>query len=762
MKGKTGHNEKGSRALPLIPAAGEDRNAAASLPYTAPLGASVDGGYVNFAVFLPHIQQCGLNIYDLDSGEAAGRLSLFQPEERPGLFVGRVKRTDLPERWGYLLFSGEKEFADPYVRSTVGRETFGVPGKLIGVLNEEERPFLWGEERPPRLAYQDMILYKLHVRGFTMTAPGVRHRGTYLGLLEKKKYLLELGVNAVLLLPCEEFDEIVRPVGGPFGAPASPETDGAPEAAGGRNPDPAKGKPAWKINYWGFAEESCHFAPKASYASDPRHAGREFKRLVKGLHEDGIEVLLEMNFRPSDNPNLILDCLIWWVREYHVDGFRISCGQVPVRMLLQHPQLAGIKLLVQNAGDAAGLYPGPDVRLRPGGRRPKAVLAEYSEGFLNEIRRFVKSDEELVGCVAARLERQTGDIGVINYITDNNGFTLRDLYSFDVKHNEENGEENRDGSDYNFSWNCGAEGATKKKKIVRLRAQMQRNALALLFLAQGTPMLLAGDEFGNSQNGNNNAYCQDNETGWVSWRELRSNRELFEFVRSLIALRKAHPVLHNPVSLKGMDYLSCGCPDVSRHGTRAWYPDYSNYSRTLAMLLCGCYAKREQSVSDSSFYFAANMHWEPHAFDLPDVNNGEELSFLFCTDPECSGREETGDTGTAKEEERGSGPRSFVVPPRSVAVFEGKKREASGNGAARGRRRRPEKKENFAKAGDKEPAEREERKGKLEETGGAANSVKPEETISFLSSGKGKKTGKSEKRAKPEEPEKPADKGGGE
>nr|MDE7300210.1 alpha-amylase [Lachnospiraceae bacterium] len=545
--------------------------------------------------------------------------------------------------------------------------------------------FSWGSHRLPRLAYADKILYKLHVRGFTMTAPGVRHRGTYLGLLEKKKYLLELGVNAVLLLPCEEFDEIIRPVGGPYGSPelAVQNKEKEQEEPGER-----------KVNYWGFAEESCHFVPKASYASDPAHAGREFKQLVKGMHMSGIEVLLEMNFRPSDNPNLILDCLIWWVREYHVDGFRINCGQTPVRMLLQHPELAGTTLLVPSAGDAAGRYSGADMRLPAGGAaRSKAVLAEYNDGFLNEIRRFVKGDEEMVGRVAARLERQTGDIGIINYITDNNGFTLRDLYSYDVKHNEANGEDGRDGSDYNFSWNCGVEGVTKKKKIVRLRAQMQRNALALLLLAQGTPMLLAGDEFGNSQGGNNNAYCQDNETGWVSWKELRANRELFEFVRTLIAFRREHPVLHNPIPLKGMDYLSCGCPDVSRHGTRAWYPDYSNYSRTLALLFCGCYAKKAQAVSDASFYVAANMHWEPHAFDLPDINSGEQLAFLICTDPDGIAPEpaESARTGEAGDAEQGNGnePRSFVVPPRSIALFIGEKRKLPEPKAARGRAKKP-------------------------------------------------------------------------
>lgn len=332
-----------------------------------------------------------------------------------------------------------------------------------------------------------------------------------------------------------------------------------------------------------------------------------------------------------------------------VNGFGASC----VRREISYPA----PVWNQNAGS---LFASPEY---------KPVLAEYNEGFLREIRRFVKGDEEMVGAVAARIERQTGNVGVINYLADHNGFTLADVYAYDIKHNELNGEENRDGTDYNFSWNCGVEGATKKKKILRLRSQMRRNALILLFVAMGTPMLLAGDEFANSQDGNNNAYCQDNEIGWVSWKELRANRDQFEFVKQLIALRKAHPVLHNKLLLRGMDYISCGCPDVSRHGTRAWYPDYSNYSRTLAILFCGKYALIDKKTPDQSIYIAANMHWEPHTFDLPDVSDGEELRFFLCSDVDCVQKTNV-EQGELANEGR---PRRFKVPPRAIALFIGQK-----------------------------------------------------------------------------------------
>lgn len=667
-----------------------------------PLGVSSSAGYYDFAVFLPGTKACELRIYDLRKGKATGKLSLFAQEERPGLFTARIAASDLPECFGYRYAAAGREFLDPYVKYTVGRERFGVRGECYGVVDEgmayayyaaksasekQYRAFVWGEDQPPRLAYEDMILYKLHVRGFSMTAPGVRYKGTYRGLLEKKAYLLELGVNALLLLPCVEFNEIL---GGEEAYGIVPSYARRPQALAGEKPGGREeDKP--RLNYWGFAKESSYFAPKASYASRPYQAASEFKQMVAGMHESGIEVLLEMDFKATDNPNMIKDCLIWWVQEYHVDGFRYNTDLFPARIAVLCPELAGVKILSAGFGDVeeirrvkgfgaalpvgpatAGGPAFPDAKGYPArgkAAEDKTVLAEYGEGFLRDIRRFVKGDEEMVGTVAARLERQTGNVGIINYLADHNGFTLADVYAYDVKHNERNGEENRDGTDYNFSWNCGAEGATKKKKILKLRSQMRRNALMLLFVSLGTPMLLAGDEFGNTQEGNNNAYCQDNEIGWVSWKQLRANRDQFEFVKQLIALRKAHPVLRGKTLLRGMDYISCGCPDVSRHGTRAWYPDYSNYSRTLAVLFCGKYAMIDRKTPDQSIYLAANMHWEPHAFDLPDINDGEELHFLLCSDTDC--------TATA-------GERTFTVPPRSVVLFigkEAKKRAGAKKGA---------------------------------------------------------------------------------
>lgn len=602
------------------------------------------GGYYNFAVFFPQAKDCKLHIYQKDEQEATVTLSLFAHFEYPGVYTGKIERKQLDAlgAWGYLYEAGGKKQVDPYAKKTYGRESFGKPGRLLSAIGQTE--FDWTGDVRPSLEYQDMILYKLHVRGFTMMAPGVQHKGTYLGLAEKADYLTELGINAVLLFPCVEFNEIPEKEPAYLGVPAYAARKLPPDTAAAGEKEKEK---AEKVNYWGYTAENCYFVPKASYAAKPEQAADEFRQMVKRLHEKGIEVLMEMNFTPETNPELVVECLLWWVREYHLDGFRINKDCVPEKLLALHPYLAGTKLLTV----------GMDTNWIYGETQPKRVnLAECNMGFAEDLRRYIKGDEEMVGRVAERTLRQTGAQGVINFITDNNGFTLADLYSYDVKHNEANGEDNRDGSDYNFSWNCGVEGKTKKKKVVKLRNQMRKNALALLLLSQGTPMLLAGDEFGNSQQGNNNAYCQDNEIGWVSWKEMRTNKELYEFVKMLIKLRKEHPVLHNKIALKGMDYISCGCPDSSRHGTKAWYPDYSNYSRAYAWLLCGKYAMVDRLTADCSFYLAANMHWEPHEFDLPALGCGENLQFLFSTDEECIAPIEG---------------KTYLVPARSLVVFRG-------------------------------------------------------------------------------------------
>ncbi|HOO29165.1 MAG TPA: hypothetical protein PLU43_11935, partial [Lachnospiraceae bacterium] len=276
---------------------------------------------------------------------------------------------------------------------------------------------------------------------------------------------------------------------------------------------------------------------------------------------------------------------------------------------------------------------------------------------------FLKSDEDMLQAFLYRQRRNPQDVHVINYLTAYEGFTLNDLVSYDYKHNEENGEENRDGNNYNYSWNCGAEGSTRRKAVGKLRMRQMKNAFAMLLLSQGTPMLLSGDEFCNTQYGNNNAYCQDNKVTWLNWKQTKQSQELYEYVKELIALRKSHPILHMEEELRIMDYAACGYPDLSYHAEAAWYPKMENHIRHIGMMLCGMYARIDRLTKDSFFFIAYNMHWESHKFGLPKLP--KEMNWHYCLDTtDTLNRETVIKNLESKQDE-------ITVPERSVLVLIG-------------------------------------------------------------------------------------------
>lgn len=622
------------------------------------LGVWQVGKHMNFAVAVPGAEEVLLHI--CKEGESAPLFTVVmeKPERWGEVFAVRLKNFN-GKGMTYRYEAKGYPFADPYARLLFGRETYGK------VLTRSERkafcspvvptPFDWKNDSHPEIALSDLILYKLHVRGFSMQA-GVAHKGTYKGIVEKLPYLKQLGINGVLLMPCMEFNEIIE----------KDVNEGVPEFTSSKfykssaykiqenireNPG---ARCRNKINFWGYAPHYFFFAPKSSYASVPKKADAEFKEMVRRLHQEGIELLMEVNVPAGSNPGLVLDALRYWVMEYHVDGFRINQDRMDIRTLATDPYLAKTKLLCGSFEGALG-----SVR----GDRGK-YLADCNEGFLLDCRRFLKGDEGMAGSFARRVRENRENVGTLNFITDHNGFTLADLYMYDIKHNEENGENGRDGTDYNCSWNCGAEGPDKRKKIRELRLKMKKNALMTLLLSQGTPMLLAGDEFGNSQGGNNNAYCQDNPTGWLNWKEQRSNPEITEFVRKLIAFRKAHPALHNPLGLRGVDYLQSGCPDVSCHSTKIWYPDESNYNRCVGVLLSGEFAKNRAGDADASFYLIFNMYWEEREFNLPHLPGFGAWKLAITSDQSC--------------EEPKAGAMDLRIPPRTIAVLMCGKQESEG------------------------------------------------------------------------------------
>ena len=540
----------------------------------------------------------------------------------------------------YYAFEADgKRFSDPYGRSFAGRERWGrlSHAKRLLLSPVAEPEFDWQGDRPLHIPYEDCIVYRAHVRGLTKHASsGTEHRGTFRGVVDKIPYFKELGITTLELLPAVEFQEVMMPEnveGNPYGT----------------------SEPTGRLNYWGYAKAGM-FAPKASYADPGTNPVTEFKYMVRELHKAGLEVVPELYFSGKEVPEFVLETVRFWVREYHVDGIHLT-GYAPTVLLAKDPYLADTKLWAlswEAEKPAAG---------------EKKHLGEYNDGFLIDMRRALKGDEEQMSSLIYRNRRNPAETGVLNFMAGTNGFTMMDMVSYDQKHNEANGENNRDGSDYNYSWNCGAEGHVRKKKIQELRSRQLRNAMLLLFLSQGTPVLLAGDEFGNSQNGNNNAYCQDNEISWLNWNLNKWDQALLDFVKHVIAFRKAHPVFHMEQEPRVMDYLACGHPDISYHGVNAWQPEFENFRRQIGILYCGAYAKKPNGENDDFFFVIFNMHWEPHSFALPNLPKNLVWSLAFDTsDSAAGGYYEEG------QERQILNQKNYMVPSRSVLVFQGKKK----------------------------------------------------------------------------------------
>lgn len=342
-------------------------------------------------------------------------------------------------------------------------------------------------------------------------------------------------------------------------------------------------------NYWGYGP-AYYFAPKSAYAASG-DGERELKDMVKACHKEGIEVVLEMPFTGDTSKQLMEECLRYYCLEYHIDGFLLNPYVAPMDAIHTDPILKHTKILV------------------------------HDTGFQTVMRRFLKGDEGMVRDVMYWLRHQSETKEILNMITGQTGFTLRDLVSYDGKHNEANGEQNQDGPDYNYSWNCGAEGPSRKKAVTELRKNQTRNAFFLLLLAQGTPCILAGDEFGNTQKGNNNVYCQDNPVGWLDWSGLEKHPELHDFVKELIAFRKKHSVFWPEKEMTGMTYSKKGVPDVSYHGENAWRVPLEVSSRQLGVYYSGTDRTGE---GDEDCFVAYNMHWLEHTFALPALPRGKK------------------------------------------------------------------------------------------------------------------------------------------
>ncbi len=564
------------------------------------------------------------------------------------------------------IYDKDKILLDPYAKIVSGRDEWGVvlnkndifPYRSKVAINDfdlETDPLTQPDN-------SNLIIYEAHLRGFTRhESSGVTHPGTYAGFIEKIPYLKELGINAVEFLPIFEFDE---------------------------NEDITKGTVRYDkngnplLNYWGYNPVS-FFAPKAGYAASGKYHMQiyELKNLIKELHKNNIKVILDVVFNHTaegdekgiyisykgiDNkayyilgPNgdyynfsgcgntlncnnpivrqMILNCLRYWITEYHIDGFRFDLASIlgrnqdgspmnnpPLLELLTFDPLLNNTIFIAEAWDAGGLY-------QVGSFPAYGRWAEWNGHYRDDIRHFLKGHTGFAKAFAARLTGSEdiynpvyrGDYASINFITCHDGFTLWDLFSYNSKHNEDNGWNNTDGSNDNISWNCGVEGETSDKGILLLRRKMVRNALTTLFCSIGIPMLLAGDEFCNSQFGNNNAYCQDNEISWINWDMLKKNYSMFEFVKDLIAFRKEHPLFRKASSGTPKDF-----PAVSLHGISPWQFDYSDSNRVVCVMLTG----KTEDGHDDFIYICANAHWENHRLSLPALPGGHPWQLVVNTE----------------------------------------------------------------------------------------------------------------------------------
>ena len=611
-------------------------------------------------------------------------------------YAYRVDGPYRPEKG--LLFDKNNILLDPYAKAVAGQRTWGIRWDHNYHARVVRDRFDWGDTPQSKKELCDLIIYELHVRDFTHhPSSGVRHRGTFSGLMEKIPYLKELGINAVELMPIFEFDETMN----------------------SRTVDGKQLLECWGYNTVGF------FAPNSSYAAANEHnqEGTEFKTLIRELHANGIEVILDVvfnhtaegnekgktiSFKGLDNniyymltpdgnyynfsgcgntlncnhpvvQQLILECLRYWTINYRVDGFRFDLASILgrnedgspmnnpplLRTLANDPILSNVKLIAE-AWDAGGLY-------QVGSFPASGRWAEWNGRYRDALRSFLKGDcwhawdaawsisgsgDLYGGFYDHNHNNYAGYNSCVNFLTCHDGFTLYDLYSYNEKHNEANGWNNTDGADDNRSWNCGVEGDTDDPEVLALRRRMIRNACAVLMCSRGTPMFLSGDEFGNTKFGNNNSYCQDNITSWLDWRMLEKNKDLFEFFKFMIAFRKQHPVIH-----KQLPTSVCGMDSIHTHNVNADQTDIPRDARTFCVSFAG-YDK--EKGHDDLIYIAVNTFWEDVTITLPDLHGRGAWHLNVNTYGDGNGKYCYPDEEAARIDRR------FVMRPRSVAVFTGK------------------------------------------------------------------------------------------
>ena len=629
---------------------------------------------VNFTISSNQAYSCELLIYDRESNEPRAVLP-FPDSYRIGnvwsMIVFDIDIEDFEYAYRFdgpynpekgLVFDKNRIILDPYAKAVTGQSKWGTHNASVYKARVVKNNFDWGKStiRKPR-SMEELVIYEMHVRGFTRDKSsnvGEEKEGTFAGIMEKIPYLKELGVNALELMPIFEFDETL---------------------------DHRDFYGRELMDYWGYNTVS-FFAPNTSYTSalEYNREGTELKSLIKMCHENDIDVMLDVVFNHTaegnengpvfslkgiDNnifymltpdghyfnfsgcgntlncnhpivQNLILDCLRYWVITYHIDGFRFDLASIlgrnedgspmskpPLLQRLAYDPILGNVKLIAEAWDAGGLY---QVGTFPSWNR----WAEWNGRYRDDLRSFLKGDagkacdaaKRICGSPDLYIPEVRGHNASVNFLNCHDGFTLHDMYTYNSKHNEENNWNNTDGADDNRSWNCGTEGETTDPEINALRRRMVRNAVAVLMTSRGTPMFYMGDEFGNSQGGNNNAYCQDNYISWLNWKDLDSNRELFDFFKTMIRFRREHDCIRKRC---GDDAF--GFPGMSVHNTDAWNGCFEDYSHYVGVCFAGYPGKFNKNYPQAVF-LAVNAYWEDLDASLPKLPEGCGYDWVLSAD----------------------------------------------------------------------------------------------------------------------------------
>lgn len=675
-----------------------------------PYGATIVPNGVNFSVFSKNASSCELLLFYKGEKEPYAIIPFPREFKIGDVFSMVVFDIDYENiEYGYKMdgkynpkegywFNKEKILLDPYAKSISGRSVWGDEPDWNNKFQHRGKvifdDFDWQGDKPLEIDMKDLIIYETHVRSFTKhNSSNVKYKGTFAGLIEKIPYFKELGINCVELLPIYEFDEF-------------------------ENSKVVNGNRLY--NYWGYSTVG-FFAPKAGYAASGKYGMEvdEFKNLVKMFHKNGIEIILDVVFNHTaegneygpyisyrgidnktyylltpdgyyynfsgcgntlncNNPivrNCILDCLRYWVSEYHVDGFRFDLASIlsrdengapmaspPLLETLAYDAILSKTKLIAEAWDAGGLY---QVGSFPSWGR----WAEWNGKYRDTIRKFIKGEGQTAKEFMQRLEGSKdmyysrSSNASINFITCHDGFTLYDMVSYNEKHNLANAENNNDGTNDNNSWNCGCEGETEDENIKHLRKKQIKNAITILLLSRGIPMILSGDEFCNTQFGNNNAYCQDNEISWLDWNNLKKNEDIFIYFKKIIKFRKENPVLRNPNF--ETSYNLTGYPEISWHSQHAWRVENADNTLTLGIMFAQ--EKEKYNKKNTEFiYMGINMHWEMKGFELPKIPDDKKW-YIFANTDMQKGMDIYDEANILIENQN-----EILISPRSIIIAVGK------------------------------------------------------------------------------------------